>query len=101
MASHFRSKAGQTVNFASTQFELLDETANPEYLASAQGEADDLEKAVNDLPSEQRDVITARFYSGNSISETAGLLGKTEGCVKALQHKGINRLRKKFLLALD
>ena len=48
---------------------------------------------MNVLHLGEYDVITSRFIEGLSISETAGKLDKSESSVKALQNRGIRRLR--------
>jgi RNA polymerase sigma-70 factor (ECF subfamily) len=48
--------------------------------------------AVESLGSEQRDCIVLRFIDGFSISETAAVLGKNDGAVKALQHRAVRKL---------
>jgi RNA polymerase sigma-70 factor (ECF subfamily) len=51
-------------------------------------------RATRDLPEAQREVIALRFAVGLSIAETAQVLGKREGNVKALQHKAVVRLQR-------
>jgi RNA polymerase sigma-70 factor (ECF subfamily) len=48
--------------------------------------------AVRSLGEEQRECITLRFMQGFSVSETAEIMGKKDGAVKALQHRAIRRL---------
>jgi RNA polymerase sigma-70 factor (ECF subfamily) len=48
--------------------------------------------AVQSLGPEQRDCIVLRFIDGFSISETAAVLGKNDGAVKALQHRAVRKL---------
>ena len=55
-------------------------------------------EAVQKLPDAQRDVIALRFAVGLSIAETAQVLGKRQGNVKALQHKAVGRLQKILLV---
>lgn len=45
------------------------------------------------LTDEQRNIIVLRFQEGFSVRETAEIVGKNENAVKALQNRGINRLR--------
>ena len=52
--------------------------------------------AVEGLTLAQRDVIALRFAAGLSIAETAKVLGKREGAVKALQHSALVALRKRL-----
>jgi RNA polymerase sigma-70 factor (ECF subfamily) len=51
-------------------------------------------EAVERLTEEQRQVVSLRFYVGRSIAEVAALMGKTEGSVKALQHRALASLRR-------
>ena len=48
--------------------------------------------ALRLLSDVQRDVLVKRFYDGMTISEVARHLGRTEGAVKQLQHRGVRRL---------
>ncbi len=52
--------------------------------------------ALTRLKPEHRDVITMRFIEGYSALEVAQLLGKTEGAIRTLQHRALERLRKEF-----
>ncbi len=52
-----------------------------------------LRQAISQLTSEQQQVITLKFYVGLTNLEIAEILGRTEGAVKALQHRAINRLQ--------
>lgn len=51
-----------------------------------------LMKAVRSLGDEQRECIMLRFIQGLSVSETAAVMGKNEGAVKALQHRAVRKL---------
>ncbi len=46
------------------------------------------------LSDEQQQVVSLRFIGGYSIAEVAALLDKTEGAVKALQHRALASLRR-------
>jgi RNA polymerase sigma-70 factor (ECF subfamily) len=48
---------------------------------------------VGELPETQRQVIQQRFVEQRSIREIAERLGKTEGAIKQLQLRAIERLR--------
>jgi RNA polymerase sigma-70 factor (ECF subfamily) len=52
--------------------------------------------ALARLKPEHRDVITMRFIEGYGAIEVAKLIGKTEGAVRTLQHRALERLRKEF-----
>ena len=47
----------------------------------------------NDLTDEQRHVIILRFLEGLSLKETAKIVGKNASSIKALQSRGISKLR--------
>ncbi|MDQ1730457.1 MAG: polymerase sigma-70 factor, subfamily [Pseudonocardiales bacterium] len=51
-----------------------------------------LMQAVNTLNDEQKECIVLRFLSGLSVAETAEVMGKNEGAIKALQHRAVKRL---------
>ena len=51
-----------------------------------------LRKALLQLTEEQQHVITLRFGQGLSLAETAQLLDKSVGAVKALQHRALASL---------
>jgi RNA polymerase sigma-70 factor (ECF subfamily) len=53
-----------------------------------------LRAAINGLTADQQQVILLRFGQGLRLAEVGRLMGKTEGAVKILQHRAINRLRK-------
>jgi RNA polymerase sigma-70 factor (ECF subfamily) len=48
---------------------------------------------VRTLPEDQRRVIEMRFAEDKSVREIAAALGKTEGAIKQLQFRGVQRLR--------
>jgi RNA polymerase sigma-70 factor (ECF subfamily) len=51
-----------------------------------------LMQAVAQLGDEQRECITLRFIQGLSVSETAAVMGKNDGAIKALQHRAVRKL---------
>ena len=52
-----------------------------------------LSVAMDQLSIDQRNVIVLRFQEGFSLKETAEIVDKNVNAVKALQNRGINRLR--------
>jgi RNA polymerase sigma-70 factor (ECF subfamily) len=48
--------------------------------------------AVAQLGDEQRECVMLRFVHGLSVSETAGVMGKNDGAIKALQHRAVRKL---------
>lgn len=53
-----------------------------------------LRNAMQSLTEEQQQVIALKFGEGLSNMEIAEILGKTEGAIKALQHRGLEALRR-------
>ncbi|MDO8885388.1 sigma-70 family RNA polymerase sigma factor [Candidatus Oleimmundimicrobium sp.] len=53
-----------------------------------------IQNEILKLTKEQQDVLILKFLSGFSNMEIAKFLNKTEGAVKALQHRALNSLRK-------
>jgi RNA polymerase sigma-70 factor, ECF subfamily len=51
-------------------------------------------KALSKVTEEQAQVITLRFLEGLSIAETAEVMGKTDGAIKALQYRAVSALRR-------
>ena len=52
---------------------------------------------IEGLSAEQRQVLTLKFLFGFANGEVAGILGKTEGAVKSLQHRALASLQKHVL----
>jgi len=53
-----------------------------------------LKNALHQLTEEQQHVIALRFGQGLSLGETAELLDKSVGAIKALQHRALAALAK-------
>jgi RNA polymerase sigma-70 factor (ECF subfamily) len=47
---------------------------------------------VRQLGDEQRECVMLRFIQGFSVSETAAVMGKNDGAIKALQHRAVRKL---------
>lgn len=73
---------------------VADDETDPRQLAVEREDTRRTWEAVNELTEDQQQVISLRFLAGCSTQEVARLLGKTEGAVKALQHRGLASLRR-------
>lgn len=52
-----------------------------------------LEQAIHQLTEDQQQVLTLKFFADMSNTEIARLIGRTEGAVKALQHRALHALQ--------
>ena len=73
---------------------LQDAGPNPHELAERHETQALIRAAVATLPADQADTILLRFGGDLSIQEISLALGKTEGAVKSLIHRGLVNLRK-------
>jgi RNA polymerase sigma-70 factor (ECF subfamily) len=55
-----------------------------------------LKKVMARLTQAQQQVLSLRLAGGLSIAETARVMGKTQGAVKASQHSALVAIRRKF-----
>lgn len=66
---------------------------SPEAAALAAADSDELLRAVNLLPEDQRLVIALRYFAGLSEGETAMALGVRPGTAKSRHSRALGRLR--------
>jgi RNA polymerase sigma-70 factor (ECF subfamily) len=52
----------------------------------------ELLRAIRQLKPDQQECIVLRFLQDLSVAETAAVMGKNEGAIKALQHRAVRRL---------
>lgn len=69
-------------------------TTGPEQQAISRTVNDELVRCISDLGDDQRECIVLRFIQGYSVAETAAIMRRNEGAVKALQHRAVRRLAK-------
>ena len=72
--------------------ELMAEDADPSSQAEQLERIHSVQAAFARLTPEQRHVLALRLGNGFSVKETASLLGKRPGAVRALQFRAINSL---------
>lgn len=64
-----------------------------ELLTHQQRQAQDLHRAVSQLPEAHQDVIYARYFLDLSVEECAIVLGIAEGTVKSRSHRALRQLK--------
>jgi RNA polymerase sigma-70 factor (ECF subfamily) len=72
--------------------ELSPTTGGPEQQVLDGAITDELLRCVAKLNPDQQECITLRFLQGLSVAETAQIMDRNEGAVKALQHRAVRRL---------
>lgn len=55
-----------------------------------------LHEKIAELPEMYQEVITLKFFEKKKIREMVQILGKKEGTIKSLLHRGLERLREKM-----
>jgi RNA polymerase sigma-70 factor (ECF subfamily) len=93
VATHFRRTAQRGGPAVGIPEETVDWRHDVAASVEEQITMDEVRRATQLLPDAQREVIALRFAVGLSVAETAKVLGKREGNVKALQHKAIAKLQ--------
>jgi RNA polymerase sigma factor (sigma-70 family) len=56
---------------------------------------------LRELPAEYGEVIALRVIVGLSLSETAGVMGRSDGAIKQLQRRALERLRERMTMRTD
>ncbi len=97
IASYFRKSAQRGGPPAELSADLVDMRHDLAASVEEQVTLDEVRRATELLPDAQREVIALRFAVGLSIADTAKVLGKREGNIKALQHKAVAKLQKMLI----
>lgn len=71
---------------------MEDKDPSPETVATHADSLGEIREALEQLSPDQREVIELRLIAELSTSEVAAITGRTVGAVKALQHRGLNKL---------
>lgn len=73
--------------------EILEDSASPIDEANLKIEQRVLLQLLDQLPLDQQQVIQYKFFEDLENIEIANIMGKTEGSVRVIQHRAINRLK--------
>ncbi len=93
----FLRKQKRSTNIDLDRFEQLPDKTRYIDSIEARLDFDLLIQKLQLLNEQQRQVIVLRFIEGMNIAETAQIMQKTEGAIKALQHRSLENL-KRFVL---
>lgn len=93
VVDHFRRKT-RRVQVVLEEGVMAPETTEPVALVAAKLSQEEVQRAISRLTDDQQQVVILKFFVGLSNSEVANFIGKTEGAVKALQHRALESLSK-------
>lgn len=99
---HYRRCRGKRIDSIEEIAELADtvdyadEVNHAEEELSRQQEFLRLREKIAELPEMYQEVIALKFFEKKRIREMVKILGKKEGTIKSLLHRGIERLREKM-----
>jgi RNA polymerase sigma-70 factor, ECF subfamily len=79
--------------------DIADDRPGPEETVVARWEAEQVRRALAQLPSLQRCLLLLRVVSGFTAAETGAMLGMSAEAVRVAQHRALARMRK--LLATE
>jgi len=97
VATHFRRTAQRGGPMSAIPAGMIDGRHDLAATVEERITLEEVRRAAEQLPDAQREVIALRFAVGLTIADTAKVLGKREGNVKALQHKAVARLQKMLI----
>ena len=87
----YRSKKSEVyVNFDSITAEP---EVDPAQLAEARYDRQEIRRAISKLRDDQQQVVLMRFIEDFSYKEIATVLGKSEGAVRVILHRGLTKLK--------
>jgi RNA polymerase sigma-70 factor (ECF subfamily) len=89
---HVKSSRYRLEQTTSEIADLSPATSGPEQQVLDGATHEELLRCVAKLNADQKECIALRFLQGLSVAETARLMGRNEGAVKALQHRAVRRL---------
>jgi RNA polymerase sigma-70 factor (ECF subfamily) len=89
---HVKSSRYRLEQTTSEIVELSPATGGPEQQVLDGAITEELLRCVAKLNPDQQECITLRFLQGLSVAETAQIMDRNEGAVKALQHRAVRRL---------
>lgn len=92
VTDHYRRNGRATI--LPLNDEIRSNGHSPSYSVQKEQEHQRLVAAMRQLTEEQRQVVLLKFVERRSNAETGAILGKTEGAVKALQHRALAALRR-------
>jgi RNA polymerase sigma-70 factor (ECF subfamily) len=94
LVDHHRYQARRTVEALTEQTE--DPGPGPEWQAAHATDIQRIAAALGNLSSEHQLLLQLRFVEGYNLEDTARIMGKTIGAVKAMQHRALRNLTQRL-----
>jgi RNA polymerase sigma-70 factor, ECF subfamily len=94
LMDHFRRQRLRNHLDIETQSHLAATDSPPLHRLAAAEDGAQLMAAISDLSEEQQSVVLFRFAEQMDVRSVAEVMGRTEGAVKALQHRALLQLRR-------
>jgi RNA polymerase sigma-70 factor, ECF subfamily len=82
------ARRGEELYDDPSRLESMDDSRGPEDLAIASDTTKRIRRALDQLSVDQRQVLLLRYAAGLSAPEIARVLGKNDGAIRSLQHRG-------------
>ena len=89
---HVKSSRYKLESTTADMVDLSPITSGPEQQVIDGATHEELMRGVHKLNPDQQECIHLRFLQGLSVAETARIMDRNEGAVKALQHRAVRRL---------
>lgn len=89
-----RARPTLTLEEALDESPMEDVTLSPEAALEWRMTLADLQRALQSLTEEQREVVLLRFVEGLSAREVGDIMGKQEGTVRGMQFRALEALRR-------
>lgn len=92
LIDHYRKNRNQLASI--DELDLSARDPGPEEKVSHRSEFQDLQRIMENLPEDYRNVLVLRFLSGLTPDETAKMMDRSEGAVRVLQFRALAALKK-------
>lgn len=97
LVDYYRRRRFPLLDEPEAENDMAADPANdPEASLLAEESRHRLYRALRDLTDEQRQVVGCRFFYNLPIREVAEMMGKTDGAIKALQSRALQKLRRQL-----
>ncbi|MFA5078381.1 MAG: sigma-70 family RNA polymerase sigma factor [Dehalococcoidia bacterium] len=99
---HYRREGGKRITSIESIADLADTTDYIDEVNQAEEELSRheefvmLHRKISELPLIYQEVIALKFFEKRKIREMVKILGKKEGTIKSLLHRGVDKLREKM-----